>query len=344
MKIVLIGLLLFFISCSNNEYREKLNLRLTEIETLTMYDNTVVVYPDSFRAEIYGSFDESFNTYNPYQFLRDSAKTSDLEKLLTSEHPYVRTYAFAALSFRNYRDVFEIVLNNLKDDTKIQCFTDDYGFESTVADMMIEYSVDKFDIGQKEMLAHLILTKYNHLNTLNEILLFHKPNESDYTQIKEIVRKGYTGKFGIIALSRYQKTEDVDLIKAGFKMNDYYSGYKVFFMAIENYTNESFIRDLINYKKQINKGYDMSGLDYYFNALAKFHNKNCIEVIKEFVYQNEYESESYKSNSLSMIYSALKKYYIPEYDSMLKFIETNVDKNELDFFGYNHLDKNAWNY
>lgn len=347
MRILLFGPIIFLIACTQNEYNDKLSARLIEITKSERFDNTVVVYTDSFRIKLYNYYDNEkyhYDPYHPYQFLRDTAEIEDLVKLLSSDHPYIRTYSFAALSHRNYKDLFKNVLENLKDTTTISIFTDDYGYDTTPPDMMLQYIAEKLSTKEKDTIAQLILTKYNHLRTINEILLFHKPIPKDYLTIKTIVQESRTGKFGIVALARYQKSEDIEFIKSGFKNTDYYSGYKVFFMAIEAFPHWTFKQELIEYKKTINKGYDMTGLDYYFNALAKYQDDNCTQVIKEFVEHKEYESETYKDYNLAMIYKSLKKYYSPTYEPLIKQIEDNIsDKNMLEWDD-NHLKYNSWNY
>jgi hypothetical protein len=343
MRTILFGLLIIVVSCKS-DYDNKLSERIEEIKGLTDFDNTVVVYSDSFRIRLYNrNVEHPFNPYHPYQYFRDTVKTEDLIKLLTSDHPYVRTYAFAALDQRGY-DLFQIVLDNLKDTTRISSFTDDYGYDTTPPDMMLEYIAEKLKTKQKDTIAQLILTKYNHLNTINEILLFHKPIPSYYPIIRSIVQNGKTGKFGLVALSRYQKSDDIEFIKSGFKDIDYYSGYKVFFMAIEAYPSGIFKQELIEYKKEINKGYDMTGLDYYFNALAKYKDNKCTEIIKEFLEQKEYANEAYKDDNLAMIYKSLKKFYSPTYDPMIKQIEDNISDKEMLEWDDNHFKYDPWNY
>lgn len=343
MRTILFGLLIIAVSCKS-DYDDKLSSRINEIKNLSDFDNTVVVYSDSFRIRLYNHNAEyPFDSYHPYQYFRDTVKTEDLLKLLKSEHPYVRIYAFAALNQRDY-DLFQTVLDNLNDTTSISSFTDDYGYDTTPPDMILQYIAEKLNTKQKDTIAKLILTEYNHLNTINEILLFHKPIQNDYLTIKSIAMKGLTGKFGLVALSRYQKIEDIELINSGFKNTDYYSGYKVFFMAIEDFSHQAFKQGLIDYKKEINKGYDMSGLDYYFNALAKYHDDECTEIIKEFIEQKEYESEAYRDYNLGMIYKSLKKYYSPTYQPLIKQIEDNVTEKEMLERDENHFKYIPWNY
>jgi hypothetical protein len=100
---------------------------------------------------------------HPYLFLRDSATLDDLKSLLVSDHIYVRTYAFGALSYRKL-GLFEIIVDNLKDTTLINQTTQDSRYEVYPADLMIQYQVGTLSKKQKAILKDLILTKYKHLS------------------------------------------------------------------------------------------------------------------------------------------------------------------------------------
>jgi hypothetical protein len=338
-----IFILIFFCSCVNEDYKRTLSHRLQEIKAFSEYDNTPVVYPDSFRVEIY-SYNKDFNPYHPYQFLRDSTKIEDLLTLVQDNNPFVRTYAFGALHYRGYENLFSILIDNLCDTTRISTFTDDYGYVATPADIMLTYIAQDLSPIQKDSVSELIIRNYRHLRTLNEILLFHKPKPEHYGFIREIAKEGFTGKFALVALARYQRIDDIPLIMTGWNYNDYFSGYKVFFMAIEEFNHPDFLEGLLKYKNSINKGWDNQGYDYYFNALAKFKNEECTNAIQEFIEVEEYQSEAYKLDNLRMIRRALKKYYSEKYEMMLKDIDSRfTNKEELEYDD-NHLNLNPWNY
>lgn len=285
----------------------------------------------------------------PYLFLRDTAKVNDLKELLFSDHPYIRIYALAALAYRKSENLFQVVLDNLNDTTRIEHITSDVGYTVFPADLMLWHTVNTLNIEQRNIIAKLLLTKYTHLNTLEEVLLYHKPIPEDYQYVREIATKGICGKFGLIALSKYQKSEDVELIRNGFAMNDYYAGYKVFFIAIENLPDKSFKNNLIEYRSEIKKGHDVTGYEYYFNSLAIFKDLDCLRILEEFVdaegdKKRLLKLSYYRDENLSAIYQALKKYYIPMYDSLIKKIELQVSDKAI-LQRYNHrLELSPWNY
>jgi hypothetical protein len=107
---------------------------------------------------------------HPYLFLRDTARSEDLKRLLSNDHPYVRTYAFGALSFRKYGRLFSVIVHNLSDTTQMLEYTGDYGRNAYPADLMIEYEVYRLSNIEKRKLKRLIINTYSHLDRGLEIL------------------------------------------------------------------------------------------------------------------------------------------------------------------------------
>jgi hypothetical protein len=173
---------------SQTNYDETLSVRLTEIKKQEFFVNNIVIHIDSvdyydlnfpywkvndtyfqddlvrykyclYRVLVDSSLghrpDTSWTDWalsggpHPYLFLRDTAKLSDLEMLMTDSHPYVRTYAFGALAARNSDKLFSLIISNLKDKTLMEiagcAFSEGYP-----ADMMIEYAIDKLGDKQKK--------------------------------------------------------------------------------------------------------------------------------------------------------------------------------------------------
>lgn len=182
---------------SQDKYSVKLSTRLTEIRELTEFNNGIVQFNRECGFPCWEPGEEYFqddmvtykySTYaavidnkgqapdnlpdkwrlvrgpHPYLFLRDTAKTEDLKTLLTSDHAYIRTYAFGALAYRKYGNLFDTVVNNLKDMTTITQFTDDELTDVYPVDLMIRYNIANFSQMQKDKLKELISTKYSHLS------------------------------------------------------------------------------------------------------------------------------------------------------------------------------------
>jgi hypothetical protein len=101
---------------------------------------------------------------HPYLYLRDTANVDDLRKLLSDGHPYVKTYAFGALSFRHEPNLFSVIVENLSDTTRIEAWWGDSGSMVYPADLMIEYRVAHFTESEKTKLTELVKQKYPYLN------------------------------------------------------------------------------------------------------------------------------------------------------------------------------------
>jgi hypothetical protein len=101
---------------------------------------------------------------HPYLFLRDTARLEDLKNLMMQESSYIRTYAFAALSFRKCDNLFPIIVDNLDDSNQMLVFTGDVGMNAYPADLMLEYEGYRLSKNEKKKIKKLIRTRYKYLN------------------------------------------------------------------------------------------------------------------------------------------------------------------------------------
>jgi hypothetical protein len=379
-KTTLLLLVIPVLCYGQGDYQSTLLRRVEQIRQLDIFDNSVVVYDDSSsygstypiwdpkadyfqddmvalsRGRMYRALVDSrgknpvssssewalIGIPRPYLFLRDTAQIDDLKSLLKSDHPYVRIYAFGALVHRQHGDLFEIVVDNLSDTTNVDQMTSDYGYTVRPADLMLWYSVHLFSRSQKDTLRKLILTKYNHLKTLEEVLLFHKPMQDEYPFVKAIVNRNPDFKFGLVALSKYCKSEDLEAISYGFKLDSYsvyYEGYKIFYNAIENCPHSSLKQTLIS--KKSDEAYATLWIDeYYVRALASYKDRDCLVVLKKL---SRLKSRYHLENQ-AIVYRALKAHYTPIYDSLIKEIKNNMSTKDPWQISPNYLEGSPWNY
>jgi hypothetical protein len=188
---------------SQTTYTEILARRVDQIRSLDFFNNTVVTKNDSveyydldyaywtqantyyrddmvrFKYRAYRVLADSTRGHrpdtcmtdwalsggsHPYLYLRDTATVDDLRKLMLDPHPYVRSYAFGALSFRNRNnDMFALIVDNLKDSAQIVEYSGDAGLYAYPADLMIENAADRLTESEKQKLRNLIQTKYKYL-------------------------------------------------------------------------------------------------------------------------------------------------------------------------------------
>jgi hypothetical protein len=187
---------------SQSSYQDRLHARLEQIKSLDLYDNTVVVnvidsvdyhdlsYPYWSPNDTYYEDDMVRYKYchyaalkdgprgkpdtskadwklvrgpHPFLFLRDTATVADLEKLALDKHAYIKTYAFAALSYRKVDNLMPLIVANMGDITKMDEFTGDVEDSAYPADMMIEYELYRLSRTDKRKLRDFIIWPHKHL-------------------------------------------------------------------------------------------------------------------------------------------------------------------------------------
>lgn len=103
--------------------------------------------------------------FHPYQFLSDSAKTSDLLQLLKSDNPMIKVYSFSALVHRNEPGMFEVLLENLSDTTRILAMWGDVGEYNQVATLLIYRIKPTLTRDQSMALKDIIRRRYSYIET-----------------------------------------------------------------------------------------------------------------------------------------------------------------------------------
>ena len=286
---------------------------------------------------------------HPYLFLRDTATLDDLKGLLTSHNDYVRCYAVGALAHRKYDGLFPVVVDNLADTSRIEEYTSDVGEIVSPADLMLQYTAHGFSKEQKEILRNLILLKYTHLYTLDDILFYHKPVPRHYSYVREIAIKNSRSGACFVALSKYRRQEDIEMIRTGLT-ESHYHGIDLFFCAVENFPDQAFKKEVLSYGASLKKTFDWWNEEYYFKCLAAYKDADCLKVLEELANQETHSVAdnsvllSYRSRNLTIIYRALIKYRAPMYESLIKDIEKRVPENELSKKDRSSLENSPWNY
>jgi hypothetical protein len=201
-SIIILQFLFWGQSFSQNSYDEVLVVRVNQIKGVQYYDNGVVIKIDSIeyhdlsfpywtRNDIYYQDDivrykycqyavltdsthgnrpdtsrtewTLFHGPHPYLFLRDTARSEDLVKLMSDENPYVKSYAFAALSSRKHDNLFSFIVDNLGDSTLMPESSSDVEDSAYPADLMIEYEAHRLSKDEKRKLKELITANYKYL-------------------------------------------------------------------------------------------------------------------------------------------------------------------------------------
>lgn len=195
---------------SQRNYSTLLSLRLEQIKKLDFYDNKIVALKDSVEyRDLDFPYWKPLDTYyqddmvkykycqyaalkdtkgqrpdishdvwvivhgpHPYLFLRDTARLEDLKLLLRHKHPYIRTYAFGALSYRKQDQdyLFARIIDNMKDTAEILEYTGDVGNGAYPVELMIQYEHARLNKKQKQKLKDLISANYTHLQESLDLL------------------------------------------------------------------------------------------------------------------------------------------------------------------------------
>lgn len=347
-------IVMFFSSCNETKssFSETLNERITEIEALRAYNSFVTYFPDSVQVHFF--YDREKPNYHPYRYLRDTATTEDLLKLTDFKNPFVKLYAFSALEKRNYSGLFPIILKHLNDTTEFYVYSDDTEWNTTTIDMMIYYAQEKLTSSEKDTLKHLIITEHSNIRHIYDIFLFFVPNEDYYSIVRNKAKKEQD-VYSLIALSTYQKEEDVSIIIKGFDEIGYGYGTFIFFKAIENFADDEFLPKLIEYAESIKENSNSTdSFKYYYYALAKYQNEETLRILSQMTNRVYYGSDGFWHHNLILIYKALKKYECSKYENLMTEIFNTLsnvkDKdfvyelNMLKLGEYDSLDNNAWNY
>ena len=136
--------------------------------------------------------------------------------------------------------------------------------------------------------------------------------------------------YGLIALARYRREDDVELIGKGFDAGQRFSGeLGIFFWAIECFPNKNFREALMRFNIG-SVAYPPGEKRYYYRALAAYRDRECLALLECYANeiigtkpQQEYD-QRHHDESLGAIYQALEKYKVPMYASLMKKIKAHV--------------------
>lgn len=356
-KLLSISILLtiIFISCNKtkNSFDKTLNERVTEIEALQDYEFFITYFPDSIQARYYSRENPKL-TYHPYRYLRDTATVEELLILTDWDNPFVRLYAFSSLEKREYSGLYQIVLDHLCDTTQFYVLSDDHGWFSTTIDMMLHYAENKLTSSEKDTLKHLIITEHSNIGRIDDIFFFLSPDEDYYDIVRDKAKKTQD-VYSLIALSTYQKEEDISIIIKGFDKIEIKGGVFIFFKAIENFANDKFLPKLIKYAENIKENSLVSDdYMYYYYALAKYQHEDTFKILSQMTNRVYYSSDGYWYSNLVQIYKALKKYEYDEYQHLIADILNTLHSVENKGLSYelnmaklnsdDYTNYNMWNY
>ncbi len=331
----IIFILTTFASCKNDPYGhldKRLLLKVQEISQLGNYKTGPYEFGDP----------DKKNLKHPYFYLRDSSKIEDLRLLTNYPNELVRIYSFRVLAEKKDTAIFSIIINHLSDTLKVEVWDYDYGWNSTVADQMINLGLRRLDSISRDSLRDLVFLKHNYLNSTAAILYNLKPIEKYYQTTKKLAEQNFD-ESAYIALASYQKQADIPLIKKGFKNFNIYRGE--IFKAIELYPDTAFLPFIFDYyKTRVKENMDaMDDFKYYYKALAKYQRPDCLTILDDMKQRKYYSSEGYWNSNQVNIFEALHKYKCPLYDKLYGELKPQMPEYIFKYLDLpDYRDHNEW--
>ena len=154
-------------------------------------------------------------------YLDNHTSKGELKKLIKSEHPILRAFAFKYLSLRRENDMTKLLLENLDDSAKIMLCKHTGDYSSYLTDLYLNYSKGKTTI-PKVQLIDTILSSFNYLDHTydfaNEVDTANKKNYQLIKQVAEVEKEDWSlrKKRILLALSSYRNKKDVSFLANAF--------------------------------------------------------------------------------------------------------------------------------
>jgi len=267
-------------------------------------------------------------------FISLSKNASEQELLFLTKHsnPIVKCYSFDILVNRRNKNSFNLLKNNLKDTTSVSTQFGCIGSSTRVNDYFIQ-SITKpnpdkkyLTESNKNILDSLILFTPNLIsNYKNRLLERIKPEEKYYNRTRELALKGNNS--AIIAVSRYQKENDIQIINYLLKNSDtdvQYYGLK----AVKNFPNEKSF-ELIKkiHSREIKRptGFDYPMLKELYQSIVNFKDTDSRQLLEKTINES---CGSTKEYHFEFIWIALKKYPNEIYNGIISQLNYTEDDLE----------------
>ncbi|WP_346883965.1 hypothetical protein [uncultured Algibacter sp.] len=258
---------------------------------------------------------------------------TEQELLLLTEHPnpVVKCYAFDLLVKQRNKNSFNILKDNLRDTTSVSTQYGCIGSMTRVNDYFIEsmlrpYSDNEYlTESDKKTLDSLILFTPNLIsNNKNRLLERIEPKEKYYDRIRELAIN--ENNSAIIAISKYLKTSDIELINSLLKNEDtdiQFYGLK----AVKNFPNENsfeYIKKIhsVEIKKPTSFNYAM--LRELYQSIVNYKNENSRNLLEKTINESDGYTKQYHSE---FIWLALKKYPNEIYNGIVE--QLNYTESEI---------------
>lgn len=247
--------------------------------------------------------------YKRFEMLKSVSSTNTLKRLFKS-HPSVavKCYSYWALTERNDNvNYLELLKSNLTDNRKIETMFGCFISSTTVADFLISQSYNVISKRDSIALDSLILYSKNGLESKYRLLMNIPPMEKYYDEINKLAKER-SEKTAIIALAKYQKHEDIDLINEELSKNLNDPFYIL--LAIKNFPDKAFIPGLIKIQNKLlinSDGVNHGAITNLYRTLVRYDNEIIQEHLEKII---EIDNEIQKLKSRPDSIKAISKFEI----------------------------------
>lgn len=307
------------------ELRKKVEKIVIEIAEENVYCSSAV-----------GFAGEETKQWKRFERLQRDANDMELKYLTSHKNPVVRCYAFQALADRNNSEIFEILIDHLNDDENVSTFIGCIVSSQLVGDFFLNAVNPKYipeteyELNERNqrILDSLVLFETDaKLLARSWLLQDVEPKPAYYEKLKEVYVKE-KDPYSLIALARYKKEEDQELITSWLE-NDETNKQSIGLKAISNWPDAFFYPFVeMIHEQEINKstGFNYSLIRELYMVLVQYKNAKSRDLILKTLSNTEGATLEYHKQ---YIWLALTKHPDASYQGIIEKIDISDWKKEM---------------
>lgn len=280
--------------------------------------------------------------YDNFVELEKKASKEELIELTNHPNGVVRSYSFWALSHKKNIDLFPIIKNHLNDDELVSTMFGCIVSKEKVGDFFINVATpeyidldsDKMNSNQMKELDSLLIYQPNNLSAIFGAINRAEPTESLYPKIRELVIKE-KNQSALVTLAKYQKEQDIDIIKNFRDDTDKdEGGYYFTYVAMQQFPRTEYIPLLkSNLDKTLDNTHFSTEWRELYGAIASFKNEEALELLN--IPFTQVQHKHIKKYHIDFIFDAILEFQDPIYDDLLWRIW--VEENQRTLRSYKYL-------
>ncbi|MDJ1499200.1 hypothetical protein [Xanthocytophaga agilis] len=257
-------------------------------------------------------------------YIREHATQEELLQIIQSKNSVLRAIGFDILVARKDSSLFSQVLTHLSDTATVEIWSDDVAYMYNVADYVIDKSLHKLTQIQKDSLANLLLYQYSRLQNTFYMLEFLPPQEQHYRAIRQLAQIPFDGcnqERVLIALARYKKIQDIELLSSIYGKEDQHCWFGIF-RSIEQFPEPAFFPVLQTHLEQVvskNAPFISDDIEIYCRAVAAYQNAEVLQLLETILQKN------YSGNGKKHVFQALHKHLCPIYQHLYNQLKPQMD-------------------